>query len=175
VVVVAAVVADALPRKRTRKSKMHKIMFVCLGNICRSPMAEFLMKDLVKKANKAEEFEIASSATSDENVWNGVGAPVYTPVKTLLKGLGISCEGKRAQVLTVEDGDKYDLFLCMDDSNVRNAKRILGAKNAHKCKKLLSYAGESGNVADPWYTRDFDAAYKDILRGVQGLLETLDV
>ena len=148
-------------------------MFVCLGNICRSPMAELLLKHMVEKMGRKHEFEIASSATSDENVWNGVGAPVYGPIKTLLESKGISCAGKRAQVLKKMDGEYYDLFLCMDDNNVRNAQRILGEKNAHKCKKLLSYAGETGDVADPWYTRDFEKAYEDIQRGLDGLLDSL--
>lgn len=152
---------------------MHKIMFVCLGNICRSPMAELLFLDMVKRAGCEKEFLIASCATSDENVFNGVGAPVYAPIRSLLEQKGISCAGKRAQVLTKSYGDEFDLFLCMDDSNVRNAQRILGEKNAHKCKKLLSFAGESGNVADPWYTRDFQTAYDDIKRGLDGLLEFL--
>lgn len=148
-------------------------MFVCLGNICRSPMAELLLKDMVAKMGRKHEFEIASSATSDENVWNGVGAPVYGPIKSLLERKGISCAGKRAQVLKKTDGEYYDLFLCMDDNNVRNARRILGEKNAHKCKKLLSYAGETEDVADPWYTRDFETAYEDIQRGLDGLLDSL--
>ncbi|MBE7077674.1 MAG: low molecular weight phosphotyrosine protein phosphatase [Clostridiales bacterium] len=152
----------------------YKIMFVCLGNICRSPMAEFICKDLVKKAGREAEFEIASSAVSSENVYNGVGAPVYKPAQAELKKHGITCEGKRAQVLKETDGEKYDLFLCMDDSNVRRAKRILGGKNEEKCKKLLSYAGEIGDVADPWYTGDFTVAYADILRGVKGLLDSLE-
>ena len=152
---------------------MYKIMFVCLGNICRSPMAELLLKHMVEKIGRKHEFEIASSATSDENVWNGVGAPVYGPIKTLLERKGISCAGKRAQVLKKTDGEYYDLFLCMDDNNVRNARRILGEKNADKCKKLLSYAGETGDVADPWYTRDFEKAYEDIQRGLDGLLDSL--
>lgn len=153
--------------------KKHKIMFVCLGNICRSPMAELLLKDMVKKLGRAEEFYIESSATSDENVWNGVGAPVYPQIRSLLESKGISCAGKRAQVLTSAHGEQFDLFLCMDDNNVRNARRILGEKHADKCQKLLSFAGESGNVADPWYTRDFTLAYEDIKRGLEGLLQTL--
>ena len=150
--------------------KKIKIMFVCLGNICRSPMAELLFKDMVKKAGREEEFEIASSATASDNVYRGKGAPVYPPVKALLEEMGISCAEKRAQVLTSAHGEYYDLFLCMDDNNVRNASRILGEKNAFKCKKLLSYAGESGDVADPWYTRDFSIAYRDIVRGLQAVL-----
>lgn len=152
---------------------MHKLMFVCHGNICRSPMAEYLCKDIVRKQGRAADFYIASCAVSDEEVWNGIGNPVYPPVKKLLLEKGISCEEKRAVVLTESDGAHYDLFLCMDDSNLRRAKRILGDKNAEKCKKLLSYAGESGDVADPWYTRNFQAAYEDIMKGIAGLLESL--
>ncbi len=151
---------------------MTKILFVCLGNICRSPMAELVCKNMLKKAGREGEFLVASSATAPDNVYNGVGAPVYPPIRSLLESKGISCEGKRAQVLTYEQGEEYDLIICMDDSNMRNASRILG-KNAHKCRKLLSYVGESGNVADPWYTRDFEAAYRDIYRGVEGLLKSI--
>ncbi len=151
---------------------MYKIMFVCHGNICRSPMAEFLMKDLVKKLGRESEFEIASSAVSTEEIWGSVGNPVYPPAKAELKKHGISCEGKRAQLLTAKDGEYYDLLLCMDESNVRRAQRIVGSKYADKCKKLLFYAG-GGDVADPWYTRDFTATYQDIMRGLEGLLKTL--
>ncbi len=151
---------------------MTKIMFVCLGNICRSPMAELLFKDMLKKAGREGDFYVESSATADDNVYNGVGAPVYPQIRALLEEKGISCAGKRAQVLTYAHGEAFDLFLCMDDSNVRNAGRILG-KNAYKCKKLLSYAGEDGNVADPWYTRNFELAYEDIKRGLEGLLRQL--
>lgn len=154
-------------------NKPYRIMFVCLGNICRSPMAELLLKDMVKKQGREKEFIIESSATSDENVFNGVGAPVYYHTRTLLESKGISCTGKRAQVLTKVHGDKFDLFLCMDGANVRNATRILGEKNAHKIKKLLAYAGEDGDVADPWYTRDFQRSYDDVKRGLEGLLSSL--
>ena len=154
-------------------NKPYRIMFVCLGNICRSPMAELLLKDMVKKAGREEDFYIESSATAHDNVVNGVGAPVYYHIRTLLESKGISCEGKRAQVLKNEHGGAFDLFLCMDDNNVRNASRILG-ENAYKCKKLLSYAGESGDVADPWYTRNFELAYEDVKRGLEGLLKRLE-
>lgn len=152
---------------------MYRVMFVCHGNICRSPMAEFLFKDMVKKAGREAEFEIASSAVSSEEIWNGIGNPVYPPAKAELARHGVSCGGKRARLLTAADGEKYDLFLCMDDSNVRRAKYILGAKHADKCQKLLSYAGENGDVADPWYTRDFTATYRDIMRGLENLLIAL--
>ena len=151
---------------------MYKVMFVCHGNICRSPMAEFLFKDMVKRLGREDEFEIASSAVSTEEIWGGVGNPVYPPAKAELKKHGISCEGKRAQLLTKEDGEYYDLLLCMDESNVRRAQKIVGEKNGTKCKKLLSYAG-GGDVADPWYTRDFTATYLDIMRGLKGLMGTL--
>ncbi len=153
-------------------TKPYKIMFVCLGNICRSPMAELLFKDMIKKAGREGEFVVESCATADDNVYNGVGAPVYPQIRTLLESKGISCAGKRAQVLQKKHGEEFDLFLCMDDANVRNASRILG-ENGYKCKKLLSYAGESGNVADPWYTRDFNLAYEDIKRSLEGLLNAL--
>ena len=152
---------------------MRKIMFVCHGNICRSPMAEFVMKDLAEKAGRAKEFEIASCAVSDEEIWGGIGNPVYPPVKALLAEKGISCAGKRARLLTAKDGEYYELFLCMDGSNVRRAKSILGERNGKKCKKLLSLLGEDGDVADPWYTRNFEEAYRDILRSCEKLLETL--
>lgn len=150
---------------------MIKIMFVCHGNICRSPMAEFLMKDMVKKAGREKDFLIESSAVSAEEIWGDVGNPVYRPVQALLAKQGISCDGKRATQLMFSDGDKYDLFLCMDDSNLRRAKSILGAKNAQKCKKMLSVIDESGDVADPWYTRDFEQSYREIKSVCERLLE----
>lgn len=151
----------------------RKLMFVCLGNICRSPMAELLCRAMLRERGRENEFTVASSATSDENVWDGIGAPVYPPIRKLLEVRGISSTEKRARQLTRADGDEFDLFLCMDDSNVRNARRILGEKNGYKCVKLLSYAGEKGDVADPWYTRDFQAAYDDVERGLRGLLDEI--
>ena len=153
---------------------MYKIMFVCHGNICRSPMAEFLFRDMVEKVGREREFEIASSAVSEEEIWNGIGNPVYPPVKKLLAKYGISCEQKRAQLLKKADGEYYDLLLCMDGSNLRRAKAIVGEKNADKCQKLLSFAGRKDDVADPWYTRNFEKSYEDILRGLQGLLSVLE-
>lgn len=153
--------------------KPYRIMFVCLGNICRSPMAELVMKDLLKKQGREADFIVESSATSDENVYNGVGARVYPQIRELLEKKGVSTAGKRAQVLKKEHGAQFDLFLCMDDNNVRNARRILGEQHADKCKKLLSFAGEDKSVADPWYTRNFEIAYDDVYRGVTALLETL--
>lgn len=154
--------------------KMHKIMFVCHGNICRSPMAEFICKKMVQERGRGEEFLIDSSAVSTEEIWNGVGNPVYPPARAELKKHGISCEGKRAQLLTKADGERYDWLLCMDESNLQRAKRIVGAENAEKCQKLLSFAGERGDVADPWYTGNFVKTYEDLVRGIEAFLNSLE-
>lgn len=151
---------------------MIRIMFVCHGNICRSPMAEFILKDMVKRAGREKEFVIASSATSTEEIWNGIGNPVYPPAREELARHGLTCGGKRAVQLKAADADSYDLFLCMDSANVRNARRILGDKASNKVKKLLDYAG-GGDVADPWYSDRFDIAYADIYRGCEGLLKSI--
>lgn len=136
-------------------------------------MAEFVMRDLLEKGGRTD-VTVRSAATSDENIFHGVGAPVYPPAKRELAKHGLSCEGKRAVQLSRSDYDRYDLFLCMDDSNVKNAKRILGGDPAGKVRKLLDYSDTPGDdVADPWYTGDFSVAYDDILRGCKGLLKTL--
>ena len=152
---------------------MYRIMFVCHGNICRSPLAEFLCRDLVEKSGRSEEFLIASSAVSDEEIWGGVGNPVYPPVKALLLEKGISCAGKRAQKLVPSDAEKYDLFVCMDGSNLRRAKGILGRKGEKKCVKAFSFLDSDEDVSDPWYTRDFQAAYDDIYRCLTAMLKKL--
>ena len=148
---------------------MKRIMFVCHGNICRSPMAEFIFRDMLEKRGREAEFIIASSATSTEEIWNGIGNPVYPPAKAELAKHGISCGGKRAVQLKKSDYDKYDLFLCMDSRNVTNTMRILGSDPDHKVRKLL----EHKDVSDPWYTDRFDAAYNDIFEGCRQLLESL--
>lgn len=150
-----------------------KIMFVCHGNICRSPMAEYVFRDLAQKAGRGKEFLVASTAVSTEEIWGDVGNPVYPPVKKLLSGLGISCEEKRARQLTAKDGEEYDYILCMDTSNVRRAKQIVGDRYATKVVRLLDFVGTGGDVADPWYTRNFDETYRDILFASSRLLETL--
>ncbi|MBQ4556792.1 MAG: low molecular weight phosphotyrosine protein phosphatase [Clostridia bacterium] len=152
---------------------MHRIMFVCHGNICRSPSAEFIMKDLVKKAGRENEFFISSSATSTEEIWNGVGNPVYPPMKEELERHGISCNGKRAIQLQKGDYVKYDLFIGMDSANIRNMLRILGGDPECKIHKLMDYTARGGDVADPWYSERFDVAYRDILDGCKKLLESL--
>ena len=148
---------------------MIGIMFICHGNICRSPMAEFVMKDLVKKAGLEEEFVIASSAVSAEELGNHV----YPPAKKVLKEHGISVGDKHAELLTRRDYDLYDLLIAMDTSNLRNIDRIIRSDPEGKVHLLMSYAGKSASVADPWYTGDFETAYNDIREGCEGLLRSL--
>ena len=150
-----------------------RIMFVCHGNICRSPMAEFVLKKMVLERGVADQFVIASSATSTEEIWNGVGNPVYPPAKAELAKHGISCQGKCAVQLTRADYDKYDLFIGMDSANIRNMHRILGGDPQGKIRKLMDYTARGGDVADPWYTRDFAATYRDVTDGGLGLLKHL--
>ncbi len=146
---------------------MVKIMFVCHGNICRSPMAEFVLKDMVKKEGREKDFVIASCATSTEEILGDRGNPVYPPAKAELKKHGISCDGKFAVQLKKTDYDKYDLFFCMDDNNVKNAMKILGKDDEGKVQKLLS----DRDVADPWYTRNFEITYEDIYKGCKTIVE----
>lgn len=148
---------------------MHKVLFVCLGNICRSPMAEFVMKDLVKKANVSQQFEIASAATSREELGN----TVYPPARQELAKHGIGCSGKTARQITKEDYEYYDYIVAMDYSNVRNLERMLGPDTEHKISMLLDYTNHPGQVADPWYTGDFGATWNDVLEGCQGLLKQI--
>lgn len=152
---------------------MIKIMFVCHGNICRSPMAEFILKDMAEKAGKADAFVIASSATSTEEIWNGVGNPVYPPAAAELAKHGIFCEGKRAVQLQKSDYENYDLFIGMDNANIRNMHRILGGDPAGKIRKLMDHTARGGEVADPWYSDRFDIAYRDICEGCRGLMDVI--
>ncbi|MBQ4648196.1 MAG: low molecular weight phosphotyrosine protein phosphatase [Clostridia bacterium] len=147
---------------------MMKILFICHGNICRSPMAEFICKDLAAKRG-IKGLTIASAATSNEEIGN----PVYPPAKAELKKHGISCEGKRARRITAADYREYDLLICMDSFNIRNALRIFGEDKEGKLVKLMSFANSDGDVADPWYTDRFDIAYSDIYKGCCGLLDRL--
>ncbi|MBS5650272.1 MAG: low molecular weight phosphotyrosine protein phosphatase [Clostridiales bacterium] len=145
---------------------MVRILFVCHGNICRSPMAEFFMKDLVKQEGKAEQFDIASAATSTEEIGNGV----HWGTRSILGRLGISCAGKTARQMTREDYNRYDYLIGMDSANLRNMYRICGGDPEGKIFRLLDFTGQAGDVADPWYTGDFEATYRDIKAGCEGLL-----
>lgn len=148
---------------------MIKILFVCHGNICRSPMAEFVMKDIVNKAGMSDMFHIASCATSTEEIGN----TVHYGTKRKLAEVGISCEGKRAVQLTKKDYDEYDMLIAMDEMNVRNIMRIIKSDPDNKVSLLMSYADENRSIADPWYTGNFDNTYSDILKGCTALFNEL--
>lgn len=151
-----------------------KVLFICHGNICRSPMAEFILKDMVQKRGISNQFHIASAATSTEEIWNGIGNPVYPPAREELAKHGIGCEGKRAVQVTKADYDKYDYLICMDRNNLRNLCRIIGVDREEKVSLLLDYAGREGeSIADPWYTGNFKATYSDVVEGCEGLLRQL--
>ncbi|MBQ3780053.1 MAG: low molecular weight phosphotyrosine protein phosphatase [Bacteroidales bacterium] len=151
------------------EKQRYKILFVCHGNICRSPMAEFIMKKLVADAGLSHQFEIASAATSTEEIGN----PVYPPARRKLAEHGISCEGKRARQMTDQDYEYYDLLVGMDEWNVRNMERIHGGDMARKIHRLLEYTDSPRDVADPWYTDDFDTTWHDCMKGCQALLDYL--
>ena len=149
---------------------MTKILFVCHGNICRSPMAEVYMRDLTARAGLFRDFVLASAATSAEELGN----PVYPPVRRLFAEKGLSCEGKTARQLKSEDYEAYDLLIGMDEENLRAMRRRFGSDPAGKLRLLLDFAGRTGEaVADPWYTRDFQTAWDDVCAGCRGLLETV--
>ena len=148
---------------------MTKILFICHGNICRSPMAEFVMRDLVQKAGLADEVYIESAATSREEIGN----PVYPPARHKLKQHGIDCTGKTARQLQNSDYDKFDLLIGMDQENLRGIYRICGGDYEEKVHLLLDYTNRPGDVTDPWYTDDFDATWRDVEEGCRNLLDAL--
>ena len=149
---------------------MHKILFICHGNICRSPMAEFLLKDIVNKRGLADAFEVASAATSREEIGN----PVHYGTRNKLAQFGISVAGKHAVQVTKRDYEHYDLLLVMDSNNIRNLRRVIGEDTQNKVHLLLDYTERKGeSIAAPWYTGDFDVTYNDIMEGLAGLLEQL--
>lgn len=145
---------------------MIKILFVCHGNICRSPMAEFVMRDMVTKRGLGGQFYIASSATSREEIGN----PVHPGTRKKLKELGISTAGKYAVQLKKKDYQEYDYLIGMDEWNIRNILRIVGSDPQGKVHKLLEFAGSGRDIADPWYTGNFEVTYEDIREGCEGLL-----
>lgn len=148
---------------------MMKILFVCLGNICRSPMAEYVMRDLVRQAGLEDQIQVASAATSREELGN----PVYPPARRKLAEHGIACEGHTARQMTAADYDRFDLLIGMDQNNLRNMNRIYGGDPEHKLHMLMDYTDRPGEVADPWYTGDFERTWQDVLAGCQGLLAQL--
>ena len=147
---------------------MIKIMFICHGNICRSTMAEFVMKDMLEKEGLSDKAFVASSATSTEEIGN----PPHRGTRKILDSLGISYEGKYAVQLKKSDYDDFDYLVCMDSYNIRNAARIIGNDPCGKLCKLLDFA-DGGDISDPWYTGDFDQTYKDVEKGCEGLLNIL--
>lgn len=145
---------------------MKRILFICHGNICRSPMAEFIMKDLVQKAGLENQFYIESAATSTEELGN----EVYPPAKRKLAEHGISCKGKTARQITRADYNRFDMLIGMDDWNLRNMKRFWPEDPEGKIYKLMDFTNRPGDVADPWYTGDFEATWRDCLEGCEALL-----
>lgn len=145
---------------------MHKILFVCHGNICRSPMAEYVMKRLVKDAGAAARFEIASAATSREEIGN----PVYPPARDELARHGIACRGHAARQMTRADYDHYDYLVAMEPYNLRNMLRICDDPDG-KMRLLLSFAGSNAGIEDPWYTGRFSEVYRQIETGCRAMLE----
>ena len=154
---------------------MTKILFVCHGNICRSPMAEFIFKNMLKDAGLEEQFEISSAGTSNDEVINGVGNSVYPNAKAKLAEYGISTGDKRARQINNSDYDNFDLLIALDHNNYRHMQRKYNNDPKNKIHLLLDFAGENRDVADPWYTRDFDTAYDDIYEGCKALLDELQV
>lgn len=146
-----------------------KILFICHGNICRSPMAEYVMKDLVRQRGLEDEFTIQSAATSREELGNRV----YPPARAKLAQMGIPCGDHRAVQVTRRDYDAYDYLIIMDRNNRRNLMRIIGSDPEDKVHTLLSYAGIDRDVADPWYTGDFDVTFDDVVIGCRALLQNL--
>ena len=148
---------------------MIRIVFVCHGNICRSPIAEFVMKQLIMDAGMEDQFYIESAATSTEEIGN----PVYPPARRKLAEHGISCAGKTARQITRQDYQKFDYLIGMDDANLRNMKRFYNNDPEGKISLLMDYTNRPGSVADPWYTGDFEATWIDVLEGCTELLKHL--
>ena len=148
---------------------MIKILFICHGNICRSPMAEFVMKKLAEQAGVGNEYKIESAATSTEEIGN----PVYPPARKKLAEHGISCDGKKARQVRKSDYANYDYIIGMDEENMYNLRRLFSNDPEGKLSLLMDYTDRPGSVADPWYTRDFEATWHDVLEGCNGLLKTI--
>ena len=148
---------------------MTKILFVCHGNICRSPMAEFVLKDMVQRRKLDHRFYIASAATSTEELGN----PVHHGTRNKLAQYGISVAGKRAVQITKADYDAYDYLIAMDSRNLTNMQRIIGQDTQNKVCRLLDFTQRPRDIADPWYTGNFDVTYSDVIEGCEALLESI--
>ena len=148
---------------------MVMILFVCYGNICRSPMAEYLMRDLVEERGEGKDFYIASAATSGEEV----GRPVHRGTANILERMGIDCSDKRSVKLKKSDYAEYDHIIGMDEMNRRDMLKIFGGDPHRKIKLLMEYAGEKRDIADPWWTGDFAATFADVTRGIRALYNGL--
>lgn len=150
---------------------MIKILFICHGNICRSTMAEFIMKDMVRKAGREDEFYIESAATSREEIGNDT----HRGTKAKLREVGVPFEKRAARQVTKADYDRFDYLIVMDEENIRGLKRIIGSDPEGKVFKLLDFAGKDRDIADPWYTGNFDDTYDDIMDGLTALMKKLEV
>lgn len=150
---------------------MEKILFVCHGNICRSPMAEYVMQELVRRAGLAGEVEVCSRACRTDEI----GSDVHAGTRRVLEAKGIPCPRRAARLVRREDYDTYDVIAAMDEENMRDLSRLFGGDPARKCRLLFSFAGEDREVADPWYTGDFEKTYRDVVRGCEALLAFLSV
>jgi len=162
---------------------MIRVLFICHGNICRSPIAEFVLKDMVEKKGLIDNFHIESAATSTEEIWNGKGNPIYPPAQAELKRQGIgrtaytNFASKRARQITRSDYNRFDYILCADSANIRNTLRILGGDSEGKVKLLLDFSKDSNrhgkSIADPWYSGQFDVTFRDVYEGCSGFLDEI--
>ena len=157
-----------------------RVLFVCHGNICRSPIGEFIMKDIVSKQGLSDKFHIESSATHTDEIWNGVGSPVYPPARAKLREYGIGTDDnelgvseKRARLTSRTDYERFDFIIGMDSANIRDLNRIFGGDPDKKIYKMLDFTDRDGDVADPWYTGNFDATWRDCSEGCHGLFRQI--
>ena len=148
---------------------MIRIMFVCHGNICRSPMAEFVLKDMLRKRGLDNKISVASSATSTEEIGNDI----HRGTRSILEKYSIPYSRREATQLVRSDYGEYDYFIGMDSANLRNMHRIFGSDPEHKITKLLDLTARAGDVADPWYTGNFEATYRDVTKGCEALIEKI--